>query len=257
MEIPEIVVPGRPAVGCYPCRGASGAGRGHRICPELTAFFGCLYYAALRRAEAVALHATSCTLPASGWGQLTLTGSLPRSARAWTGNGTPRDPAASTTAPAAPAGQSRSPRNSSGSCSSTCTPMGPSPTGGCSGRPRRAAQRKPLRPDLAPGPQRCGHVGPDAPASLRPASCRAVAVAGLRCPARRGRCPRRAQRPRPARRLRPLHTRLRPDRQPAHRGSPQPQPLAPRWPTRTGADPGNPVRHASVPQLDSTGHSWT
>jgi hypothetical protein len=31
----------------------------------------------------------------------------------------------------------------------------------------------------------------------------------------------------------------------------------PRWPTRTGADAGNPVRHASVPQLDSTGHSWT
>jgi integrase len=63
-----------------------------QIRPELTAFFGCLYYAALRPAEAVALHATSCTLPASGWGQLTLTGSLPRSARAWTGNGTPREP---------------------------------------------------------------------------------------------------------------------------------------------------------------------
>jgi hypothetical protein len=29
----------------------------------------------------------------------------------------------------------------------------------------------------------------------------------------------------------------------------------PRWPTRTGADPGNPVRHASVPQLDPAGHS--
>ena len=26
--------------------------------------------------------------------------------------------------------------------------------------------------------------------------------------------------------------------------------LVPRWPTRTGADSGNPVRHASVPQLD-------
>ncbi len=63
-----------------------------RIRPELTAFFGCLYYAALRPAEAVALRASSCTLPARGWGQLTLTGSLPRSARAWTGNGTPREP---------------------------------------------------------------------------------------------------------------------------------------------------------------------
>ena len=34
-----------------------------RICPELTAFFGCLYYAALRPAEAVALRADSCDLP--------------------------------------------------------------------------------------------------------------------------------------------------------------------------------------------------
>ena len=63
-----------------------------QIRPELTAFFGCLYYAALRPAEAVALRASSCTLPSRGWGQLTLTASLPRSARAWTGNGTPREP---------------------------------------------------------------------------------------------------------------------------------------------------------------------
>jgi integrase len=52
---------------------------------------GCLYYAALRPAEAVALRADSCDLLFVGWGQLTLTGSLPRSARAWTGNGTPRE----------------------------------------------------------------------------------------------------------------------------------------------------------------------
>jgi uncharacterized protein YbdZ (MbtH family) len=63
-----------------------------QIRPELTAFSGCLYYAALRPAEAVALRADSCTLPSGGWGQLTLTASLPRSARAWTGNGTPREP---------------------------------------------------------------------------------------------------------------------------------------------------------------------
>ena len=62
-----------------------------KIRPELTAFFGCLYYAALRPAEAVALRADSCDLLPAGWGQLTLTGSLPRSARAWTDNGTPRE----------------------------------------------------------------------------------------------------------------------------------------------------------------------
>jgi integrase len=56
-----------------------------QIRPELTAFFGCLYYAAQRPAEAVALRASSCVIPSRGWGQLTLTGSLPRSARAWTG----------------------------------------------------------------------------------------------------------------------------------------------------------------------------
>ena len=63
-----------------------------RIRPELTAFFGCLYYAALRPEEAVALRRDSLTLPASGWGQLTLTAALPRSARAWTGNGTAHEP---------------------------------------------------------------------------------------------------------------------------------------------------------------------
>ena len=63
-----------------------------RIRPELTAFFGCLYYAALRPEEAVALRRDSLALPASGWGQLTLSAALPRSARAWTGNGTAHEP---------------------------------------------------------------------------------------------------------------------------------------------------------------------
>jgi integrase len=59
-----------------------------RIRPELTAFFGCLYYAALRPEEAVALRCEDCELPARGWGQLTLASSCPRSGRAWTGNAT-------------------------------------------------------------------------------------------------------------------------------------------------------------------------
>jgi hypothetical protein len=33
MAAPEIVVPGRPAVSCYPCRGADGPGRGHQDLP--------------------------------------------------------------------------------------------------------------------------------------------------------------------------------------------------------------------------------
>ena len=63
-----------------------------RLRPELAAFFGCLYYAALRPAEAVALRAHACDLPPAGWGQLTLTGSLPRSARAWTSTRSSHEP---------------------------------------------------------------------------------------------------------------------------------------------------------------------
>ena len=55
-----------------------------------------------------------------------------------------------------------------------------------------------------------------------------------------------------------LHTRLRPDRQPAHRASPPRQPVAPGWPTRILVDAGNPVRHASAPPLDPAGpDTWT
>lgn len=63
----------------------------NRIAPELTAFFGCLYYAALRPAEAVALRAGDCHLPLAGWELLTLDATLPRTGSAWTGNGTPHE----------------------------------------------------------------------------------------------------------------------------------------------------------------------
>ena len=62
-----------------------------QIRPELTGVLRLpvLRGTAPRRSRRVA---RSCILPSSGWGQLTLTASLPRSARAWTGNGTPREP---------------------------------------------------------------------------------------------------------------------------------------------------------------------
>jgi integrase len=56
--------------------------------PELTAFFGCLYYAALRPEEAVALRWTDRILPRHGWGTLILTRSCPRTAAAWAATGT-------------------------------------------------------------------------------------------------------------------------------------------------------------------------
>jgi integrase len=62
-----------------------------RIRPDLMAFFGCLYYAALRPEEAVALRLDDCDLPAGGWGGLTLTRSCPRSGRAWTATAPPHE----------------------------------------------------------------------------------------------------------------------------------------------------------------------
>ena len=53
----------------------------------MTVFFGCLYYAALRPEEAVALRIADCHLPGSGWGMLRLAAAAPRTAAAWTGSG--------------------------------------------------------------------------------------------------------------------------------------------------------------------------
>ena len=92
MAAPEIVVPGRPAVSCYPCRGANGPGRGHQDLPgaDRVLRLPVLRGTAPRRSRRTPRHFLHPA--ASGWGQLTLTGSLPRSGRAWTGNGTPREP---------------------------------------------------------------------------------------------------------------------------------------------------------------------
>ena len=60
--------------------------------PELTAFFGCLYYAYLRPGEAVYLRKMDCIdLPGAGWGELLLTGNAPHAGAEWTDAGTTRD----------------------------------------------------------------------------------------------------------------------------------------------------------------------
>jgi integrase len=63
-----------------------------RIRPELVAFFGCLYYAALRPEEAVALRRDDLILPARGRGTIILTAACPRTGSAWTSTGTPFEP---------------------------------------------------------------------------------------------------------------------------------------------------------------------
>jgi integrase len=63
-----------------------------QIRPVLTAFFACLYYAALRPEEAVALRSGDLVLPARGWGKLILTSACPRTGSAWTSTGQPHEP---------------------------------------------------------------------------------------------------------------------------------------------------------------------
>ena len=51
---------------------------------RLMALFACMYFAALRPAEAVALRRQDCTLPETEWGYLTLERSRPEVTRRWT-----------------------------------------------------------------------------------------------------------------------------------------------------------------------------
>ncbi|MEU8773046.1 site-specific integrase [Streptomyces sp. NPDC048606] len=54
---------------------------------HLAAFFGCLYYAAMRPSEIAALRAEDCKLPQTGWGELILAGSRPEVGSGWTDDG--------------------------------------------------------------------------------------------------------------------------------------------------------------------------
>jgi integrase len=57
----------------------------------MEAFFGCLYYAALRPAEAVALREADCVLPRRGWGRIDLAASQPCAGTGWTDDGASRE----------------------------------------------------------------------------------------------------------------------------------------------------------------------
>ena len=60
---------------------------------RLKAFFGCMYYAALRPEEAIDLRRVQnlVSLPEQGWGELRLTNSQPRSGAKWTDSGKSRE----------------------------------------------------------------------------------------------------------------------------------------------------------------------
>jgi integrase len=58
---------------------------------RLVAFFGAMYYAALRPAEALMLRKVNLALPAEGWGELLLESSSPVAGPAWTDSGRRRE----------------------------------------------------------------------------------------------------------------------------------------------------------------------
>jgi integrase len=59
--------------------------------PGLVAFFGAMYYAALRPGEAATLRKPNLLLPAEGWGELLLEASTPEAGASWTDNGRRRE----------------------------------------------------------------------------------------------------------------------------------------------------------------------
>ncbi|MFG1748594.1 tyrosine-type recombinase/integrase [Streptosporangium sandarakinum] len=59
---------------------------------RMEAFFGCMYYAALRPEEVVDLRRTHLhSLPEEGWGEMRLTNAEPRAGSRWTNSGKPRE----------------------------------------------------------------------------------------------------------------------------------------------------------------------
>jgi integrase len=87
-QVPRSSLALDPMVVASPAQASALLDAVDRTRPEMTAFFGCLYYAALRPEEAVALRLADCHLPGSGWGMLRLATATPRTAAAWTSNGT-------------------------------------------------------------------------------------------------------------------------------------------------------------------------
>ncbi|MGI8449094.1 MAG: hypothetical protein ACR2MP_18330 [Streptosporangiaceae bacterium] len=83
---------GQPAIVASPAQVWAILAQVWRIRPELAAFFGCLYYTALRPEEAVALRRDDLTLPARGRGKITLTAACPRTGSAWTNTGKSHEP---------------------------------------------------------------------------------------------------------------------------------------------------------------------
>ena len=75
---PAVAAAVNPATVASPAQVRTILAQVARLRPELAAFFGCLYYAALRPEEAVALCREDLILPAHGRGTIILTTACPR-----------------------------------------------------------------------------------------------------------------------------------------------------------------------------------
>jgi integrase len=80
-----------PATVASPAQVRAIPAQAARIRPELAAFFSCLYYAALRPEEAVALRRDDLILPTHRRGKIILTAACPRTGTAWTSTGRPHE----------------------------------------------------------------------------------------------------------------------------------------------------------------------
>ncbi len=146
---PKAAVTLNPATVASPAQVRAILAQVSRIRPELAAFFGCLYYAALRPEEAVALRRKDLILPAHRRGTITVTTACSRTGTAWTSTGTPHEPRG---LKHRPEGTIRivPPRPSWSGCSAvTFTRSAPPRTGGCSATRTAACSARPSM--AAPG----------------------------------------------------------------------------------------------------------
>jgi hypothetical protein len=109
-----------------------------RLRPELAAFFGCLYYAALRPEEAVALRQADLVLPHTGGESWSSPERARAPARRGPAPGRRTSFAVSSTARTGRSASSRSRRPWLPCCGSTCGSTGRRRTGGCSAAPAAA-----------------------------------------------------------------------------------------------------------------------
>lgn len=82
-EVDLAAVPNPAQVARLLAAVARQRGRG----PHLEAFFGCMYYAAMRPVEVIHLRLEQCHLPETGWGMLNLSGGVVVAGKEWTDGG--------------------------------------------------------------------------------------------------------------------------------------------------------------------------